>query len=234
MMTNTPRFLIVEDEEAIRAMLHIILTKEGWTDMTSVATYDEARKIVEREPFDFYLLDIMLPDGDGTDLVQPIRTQSDAPIFFLTAKTSDADLLTGFMKGADDYVKKPFHPLELVARIQAQLNRSFHATDRARDVYTFGRCTLHVPSATLSVDSEPVELTGLQFRLLHYFAQHAGHVLSKEQLYEGVWGERYVDDNTIMVHIRKLREKIERDPSRPTTLVTIRRLGYKLNTEHAE
>lgn len=226
----TKRILVVDDEVAIAQMIRIILEKEGWTDITVVHTYRDAEEAIQRENFDLYLLDIMLPDGSGLDLATVAREKSNAPIFFLTALTSDADVLTGFMQGADDYIKKPFNPLELAARVNAQMKR-YVGQNRDNDRIRFGHCLLDTKAAILFVENEEVELTGKQYQLLAFFATHLDQVLSKEQLYEAVWEEEYIDDNTIMVHIRKLREKIERNPSDPQLLVTMRGIGYKLKRE---
>ena len=172
----------------------------------------------------------MLPDGSGLDLATVAREKGNAPIFFLTALTSDADVLTGFMQGADDYIKKPFNPLELAARVNAQMKRYVGQHDGNARI-RFGNCILDTKAALLLVENQEVELTGKQYQLLAFFATHLDQVLSKEQLYEAVWQEEYIDDNTIMVHIRKLREKIEDNPSDPQLLVTMRGIGYKLKRE---
>lgn len=224
------RILVVDDEVAIAQMIRIILEKEGWTNITVVHTYQEAKDAIQRGAFDLYLLDIMLPDGSGLDLATVAREKGNAPIFFLTALTSDADVLTGFMQGADDYIKKPFNPLELAARVNAQMKRYVGQHDGNARI-RFGNCTLDTKAALLLVENQEVELTGKQYQLLAFFATHLDQVLSKEQLYEAVWQEEYIDDNTIMVHIRKLREKIEDNPSDPQLLVTMRGIGYKLKRE---
>ncbi|HEY9582281.1 MAG TPA: response regulator transcription factor, partial [Savagea sp.] len=157
----TKRILVVDDEVAIAQMIRIILEKEGWTDITVVHTYQDAEEAIQRENFDFYLLDIMLPDGSGLDLATVAREKGNAPIFFLTALTSDADVLTGFMQGADDYIKKPFNPLELAARVNAQMKR-YVGQNRDNDRIRFGHCLLDTKAAILFVENEEVELTGKQ------------------------------------------------------------------------
>ncbi|MFJ7951616.1 response regulator transcription factor [Lysinibacillus sp. NPDC096418] len=220
--------LVLEDERAIAEMTEIILRKEGFVNITLCSTVYEAMKVIESEIFHFYLLDIMLPDGNGLDVAKVIRAQSDAPIFFLTAKASDADKLRGFMNGADDYITKPFNPLELVARVKAQLARYMKKMNVQKDVlYSCSRFTFNVDAAELTVDGVKDIIGGRLFHLLKYLCENTGQVLSKEQIYERVWGEYIFDDNTVMVHIRKLREKIEEDPSKPTHIITVRGIGYK-------
>lgn len=221
--------LVVEDERAIADMIDIILRKEGFEDV--VVCYDIASANMQHEQrkFDFYLLDVMLPDGSGLDLAQQVRASNDAPIFFLTAKTSDADKLKGFMSGADDYITKPFNPLELVARIKVHLSRYQKQEQKSKKNYfTCQAFTFDMDAAELTVGEDRDLLSGRLFYLLQYLCENAGQVLSKEQIYDRVWGDPVYDDNTIMVHIRKLREKIEQDPSKPKIIVTVRGIGYKL------
>lgn len=226
------KILVLDDEQAIGDMVDIILRKEGFSDIDVCTTYSEAEILLYKESYDLHILDIMLPDGTGLEFANQIRKQSDAPIFFLTAKTSDADKLRGFMHGADDYITKPFNPMELAARVKVQTARYLSSRNSKRGTYDFGQFQLDIDSATLTVNGEVIPITGKQFHLLHLFCQHPNQIFSKEQLYEQVWGiDSFIDDNTIMVHIRRLREKIEVDASRPTLLITVRGIGYKLQTE---
>lgn len=227
------KILVLDDEQAIGDMVDIILRKEGFSDIDICTTYKEAELLIAKTSYDLHILDIMLPDGTGLELANQIRQQSDAPIFFLTAKTSDADKLRGFMHGADDYITKPFNPMELAARVKVQTTRYLSSsTIHKRNTYNFGQFQLDVDAATLTVNGEFIPITGKQFHMLHLFCQHPNQIFSKEQLYEQIWGiDSFIDDNTIMVHIRRLREKIEVDASRPTLLKTVRGIGYKLQTE---
>lgn len=226
------KILVLEDEQAIGDMVDIILRKEGFFDIDVCTTYYEAETLILKKSYDLYILDIMLPDGTGLELAEQIRKQTDAPIFFLTAKTSDADKLRGFMHGADDYITKPFNPMELAARVKVQTSRYFSSMNKGRVFYDYGLFQLDVDAAELTVNGKNIAIPGKQFHLLRLFCQHPNQVLSKEQLYESVWGlDSFIDDNTIMVHIRRLREKIEVDPSRPTLLKTVRGIGYKLQAE---
>ncbi|OEC01090.1 transcriptional regulator [Lysinibacillus sphaericus] len=220
---------VLEDERAIAEMIEIILRKEGFENITLCTTIEDGKKAIEHNVFDFYLLDIMLPDGSGLDLAEVIRKQSDAPLFFLTAKSSDADKLRGFMNGADDYITKPFNPLELVARVKVQFTRYMKQKNvSGSHVYTCSRFTFDIDAAEITVDGKKELISGRLFYLLKYLCENEGQVLSKEQIYERVWGDFLFDDNTVMVHIRKLREKIERNPGKPTCIITVRGIGYKL------
>jgi len=221
--------LVLEDERAIAEMIEIILRKEGFSNITLCYTIQEAKKKIKMKVFDFYLLDIMLPDGSGLDMSNIIREQSEAPIFFLTAKSSDADKLRGFMNGADDYITKPFNPLELVARVKVQLTRHMKkkVVPETR-LFTCDEFTFDIDAAEITVDGTKEIISGRLFHLLKYLCENVGQVLSKEQIYERVWGDCLFDDNTVMVHIRKLREKIEKNPGKPTYIITVRGIGYKL------
>ncbi|WOV87427.1 response regulator transcription factor [Sporosarcina oncorhynchi] len=224
------KILVVDDEQAIADMVDIILRKDGFSQIDIGASCKEAEYLINNKEYDLYVLDIMLPDGTGLELAKKIRKHSDAPIFFLTAKTSDADILRGFMHGADDYITKPFNPMELAARVKVQITRYLAGNEKKKHEYTYGSIHLDVDAAVLTVQGEKVGLTQKQFQLLEMFCTHPNQVLSKEQLFESVWGYgEIIDDNTIMVHIRKLREKLERNPSQPEYIVTVRGMGYKLN-----
>ncbi|KPN95710.1 response regulator transcription factor [Lysinibacillus sp. ZYM-1] len=221
--------LVLEDERAIAEMIDIILRKEGMTNITLCNTIEEAKSEIYTKTFDFYLLDIMLPDGNGFDVANIIREKSDAPIFYLTAKSSDADKLRGFMNGADDYITKPFSPLELVARVKVQLARYMKKKQVSeKHLFTCSRFTFDIDAAEITVEGVKEIISGRLFHLLKYLCDNPGQVLSKEQIYERVWGDCLFDDNTVMVHIRKLREKIEKNPGKPTCIITVRGIGYKL------
>ncbi|WP_420877789.1 response regulator transcription factor [Psychrobacillus psychrodurans] len=228
------KILVVDDEQAIGDMVDIILRKEGFNQIDVCTSFIAAETLIAQYNYDLFIFDIMLPDGTGLDLAEKVRTKSDAPIFFLTAKASDADKLRGFMYGADDYITKPFNPMELAARVKVQMKRykSPSSAPTCKQVFDFGRFQLDVAAAELTVAGDKMNLAGKLFYLLQLFCEHPGQVLSKEQIYAHVWGEEhFIDDNTIMVHIRKLREKIEVQPGNPKLLLTIRGIGYKLISE---
>ncbi|WP_242142188.1 MULTISPECIES: response regulator transcription factor [unclassified Bacillus cereus group] len=224
--------LLVDDESAILQLLTTILQKEGFSHITTATSAEEALLLVEDHSYDLMILDVMLPGQSGFDICPIIRQKTDCPIFFLTAKTSDLDKVSGFLYGADDYITKPFNPLEVVARIKAQLRRHLKHTPKTiqtSDFYSFGRFQVDKHAAELKVDGSIVECSAQLFQLLLFFCEHPNYVFSKEEIYEKVWGAPAYngDDNTVMVHIRKLREKIELNPSNPQYIKTVRGLGYK-------
>ncbi|PEY30601.1 DNA-binding response regulator [Bacillus cereus] len=223
--------LLVDDETAILQLLTTILQKEGFSHITTATSAEEALLLVKQNHFDLMILDVMLPGQSGFDICPIIRQKTDCPIFFLTAKSSDLDKVSGFLYGADDYITKPFNPLEVVARMKAQLRRHMKQTPQLIKEHTlsFGRVQIDKYAAELQVDGEIVECSAQLFQLLLFFCEHPNYVFSKEEIYEKVWGAPAYngDDNTVMVHIRKLREKIELDPSSPKYIKTIRGLGYK-------
>lgn len=230
MMMEQAAIFVLEDERAIADMIEIILRKEGFEQIMICRNIAEAKEKIQHQKYDFYLLDIMLPDGSGFDIAQALRTNHvEAPIFFLTAKASDADKLHGFMHGADDYITKPFNPLELVARIKVQLGRYLKQRPvKSTGYYEFKGFTFDADAAELIIAGQRELISGRLFHLLKYLCDNEGQVLSKEQIYNQVWGDLLYDDNTIMVHMRKLREKIEVNPSKPQHIITVRGIGYKL------
>lgn len=232
-MESQATILIVDDEKAIRDMLELMLKKEGFAHVFTASTAKEALTQVEQNPFDIIILDVMLPDGNGFELCPKIRERSDAYILFLTARVSDLDVLTGFATGADDYVTKPFNPLEVAARIKAYLRRN-HTKPKQETIlnvnrYDFGRFIIDENAGELIVDGKVVPCPTQVYLLLLYLCKHPNTVFSKADLLDAVWGfDHYVDENTVSVHIRRIRERIEEDPSKPKYLLTVRGLGYKL------
>lgn len=225
--------LIVDDEKAIVKMLEMMLKKEGFQNIYTAHTGKDALSIIENKKIDIIILDVMLPDGSGFDLCPKIRQLTDAYILFLTAKVSDLDVLTGFATGGDDYVTKPFNPLEIAARIKAYIRRTANNRGNVHEVsdnrYDYGRFILDEQAGELLVNGEVVACPTQVFRLLLFFCKYPNIVHSKEKLLDAVWGHDYfVDDNTVSVHIRRIRERIEEDPSQPKLLLTVRGLGYKL------
>lgn len=230
-METEARILLVDDEEAILRMLETVMNKEGFRHVDTCTRAEQALRLVEERSYDLLILDVMLPDQNGFDLCAAIRQRTKAPIFFLTAKGTDFDKLSGFAFGADDYITKPFHPLEVVARMKAHLRRTFRIPANAEEkVYDFGRFQVNVEAAELIVDGKQVDCPAQVFQLLVFFCQHPNRVFTKEQIYDHVWKDEYgvFDENTVMVHIYKLRQRIEENPAQPKHLVTIRGLGYKL------
>lgn len=230
---ETASILIVDDENAIVKMLELMLKKEGFQKIFIAHTAHDALSVIEKQKIDIIILDIMLPDGSGFDLCPKIRQISSAYIIFLTAKVSDLDVLTGFATGGDDYVTKPFNPLEIGARIKAYLRRkssgAVELTNFHTKRYDFGRFIVDEGAGELIVNDEVIACPTQVFLLLLYFCKHPNMVHSKAKLLDAVWGfDHFVDENTVSVHIRRIRERIEKDPSHPEFLLTVRGLGYKL------
>ena len=230
---GTARILIVDDEKAIVKMLEMMLQKEGFQHLYKAYTAKDALHIVENNQIDIIILDVMLPDGNGFELCPKIRQLSNAYILFLTARVSDLDVLTGFAIGGDDYVTKPFNPLEIAARIKAYLRRKPNEVKQnsltEKGQYDFGRFRVDEKAGELLVNGKLIPCPTQVYLLLLYFCKHPNIVLSKSALLEAVWGyDHSGDDNTVSVHIRRIRERIEEDPSHPKHLITVRGLGYKL------
>lgn len=223
------RLLIVDDEKAIIHMLEKILRRESFKYIDTAGTAEDALALCKSKRYDLILLDVMLPNRSGFEICPLIRETTDAPIFFLTARSTDLDKLSGFALGADDYITKPFNPLEVVARIKAHLRRhTAQTTYTAQTSYQHGNIHVNSLSGEVQVNGEMVDLPAQVYQLLLFFCEHPNQLFSKSQLYEQVWGEEFLgEDNTVMVHIRKLREKVEKNPSKPCHIITVRGLGYK-------
>ncbi|WP_195267350.1 response regulator transcription factor [Eubacterium sp. 1001713B170207_170306_E7] len=219
------RILIVEDERDIVKHLRVLLEEEGFS-VTGAATRAEAQDALERQPFDLILLDLMLPDGSGYALCTEIRRREDTPLIFLTAMDDEASIVTGFDLGADDYITKPFKPMELVSRVKNSLRRS----GRAQSVFQLGGLSVDTAGAAVRRDGQEVVLSALEYRLLLTLLNHRGEVLSRSRLLQEIWDASgdFVNDNTLTVYIKRLREKIEADPADPQIIKTVRGLGYKV------
>ena len=223
------QLLIVDDEKAILHMLKTILKKEEFNYIDTACTAEDAMSLCQTKRYDLILLDVMLPNRSGFEICPLIRETTNAPIFFLTARSTDLDKLSGFALGADDYITKPFNPLEVVARIKAHLRRQTGKISHTpQTFYQYGQVYINTLSGEVTVKGRVVELPAQVYQLLLFFCKHPNQLFSKGQIYEKVWGEEFLgEDNTVMVHIRKLREKIEDNPSKPCHLITVRGLGYK-------
>ncbi|PYI57258.1 response regulator transcription factor [Paenibacillus flagellatus] len=230
---NEAAILLVDDEQAILQLLETVLRKEGFRSVDKAGTAEAALAACRSKAYDLIVLDVMLPDMSGVEACSMIRRLSEAPILFLSARATDLDKLTGFAVGGDDYVTKPFNPLEVVARIRSLLRRTLRVGAAAGatglPVHDFGRFQVYEASAELWVEGVQVACPSLVFQLLLFLCRHPNRIFTKSELYERVWGESSIcDDNTVMVHIRKIRERIEADPGQPEYLLNVRGLGYKL------
>jgi two-component system response regulator RegX3 len=224
------RVLIVEDEESFADPLAFLLRKEGFT--TAVAeTGQDALEEFDRNGADIVLLDLMLPGMSGTDVCKALRSRSAVPVIMVTARDSEIDKVVGLELGADDYVTKPYSARELIARVRAVLRRGGEngtEADGTPGVLEAGPVRMDVERHVVSVNSTEVALPLKEFDLLEYLLRNVGRVLTRGQLIDRVWGADYVGDTkTLDVHVKRLRSKIEADPSAPRHLVTVRGLGYK-------
>lgn len=232
------RILVVDDEKPIADILQFNLKKEGY-DVYCAYDGNEALKMVEEIMPDLILLDIMLPQRDGMEVCREVRKKYEMPIIMLTAKDSEIDKVLGLELGADDYVTKPFSTRELIARVKANLRRHQTNLNQQEENETneieLGSLTIHPDAYIVSKRGEMIELTHREFELLHYLAQHIGQVMTREHLLQTVWGYDYFGDvRTVDVTVRRLREKIEDNPSHPTWIVTRRGVGYYLRNPEQE
>ena len=230
------RILIVEDEESYREPLVYQLTREGY-DVSAAATGEEGLELFTKGGIDFVLLDLMLPGIDGTALCRRIREQSRVPIIMLTAKSAEIDKVVGLEIGADDYVTKPYSFRELLARIRAVMRRNQQSqnTDSGANggddlPLVCGDISMQVGQHQVTVRGENVFFPLKEFELLEYLLQNKGRVMTRHQLIDRIWGSDYVGDTkTLDVHVKRVRAKIEEDPSHPKYLTTVRGLGYKID-----
>lgn len=222
------RILVVDDEKLIVKGLRFSLEQDG---MEVDCAYDgqEAIDLVKQGEYDLVLLDVMLPVFDGFEVCQQIREFSDVPIIMITAKSDDMDKILGLDMGADDYISKPFRVRELISRIKSVLRR-YRRGEGSKAAVSLGPVRVNVGEVKVWKNGEEVILTALEYRLLLTFLNHPGQTLIRGQLLEGIWDVAgdFVNDNTLTVYIKRLREKIEEDPQNPVMLRTIRGLGYKL------
>ena len=226
--------LIVEDERDIADLVKYHLEKAGLT-ARSVGNGKQALDLVVRDHPDLIVLDLMLPGLDGLEVCRRLRGSAvtrGIPIIMLTARTEEVDRILGLEMGADDYVPKPFSPRELVARVKAVLRRTTAPVEPSEAPVTAGDLRLDPTRHEVTKRGQPVFLSAMEFRLLEFFLRHRGRVYSRTQLLDQVWGQdRFVEPPTVDVHIRRLREKVEDDPQRPTLILTVRGLGYKCREE---
>ncbi|MFJ7639724.1 response regulator YycF [Peribacillus sp. NPDC097264] len=232
------KILVVDDEKPIADILQFNLKKEGY-DVSCAYDGNEALKMVEELQPDLILLDIMLPQRDGMEVCREVRKKYETPIIMLTAKDSEIDKVLGLELGADDYVTKPFSTREIIARVKANLRRqqAVPVPDQENEPkeITIGNLTIHPDAYVVSKRGETIELTHREFELLHYLAKHIGQVMTREHLLQTVWGYDYFGDvRTVDVTVRRLREKIEDNPSHPGWIVTRRGVGYYLRNPEQE
>ena len=226
------KILVCDDDKEIVEAIDIYLTKEGYEVLKA---YDgqEALKVLNANDVDLLVIDVMMPRLDGIRATLKIREENNIPIIILSAKSEDADKILGLNVGADDYVTKPFNPLELVARVKSQLRRFTQLGSTAKEnnaaVYTTGGLSINDDLKEVTVDGEPVKLTPIEYNILLLLVRNQGKVFSIEQIYENIWNEDAIGaDNTVAVHIRHIREKIEINPKDPRYLKVVWGVGYKV------
>jgi DNA-binding response OmpR family regulator len=226
-MLDVTTVLVVDDEPIVREVVVSYLRRDGFATLEA-GNGDEARWLLERRDPSLVVLDVMLPGMDGLELCRWIRSRSELPVIMLTARGEESDRIVGLELGADDYVTKPFSPRELAARVRAVLRRSDGRADAQRERIAFGAVTLDPQTRDVTKDGRPVVLTAKEFDLLSFLASHPRRVFSREQLMDRLWGySAAVDTGTVTVHVRRLREKVETDPSRPQHLETVWGVGYR-------
>ena len=227
------KIMLVDDEPELQRMVRDFLIKEGFKNVVIAGNCKDARAVYDREEPRLILLDVMLPDGNGFDLLKELHKESEVPVIFLSARDEDEDRLHGLGLGADDYITKPFLAKELLLRVKAVLKRVYRVKDRdtEKEVIILGDCQVNLGSGVVRREQSETEatLTAKEYAIIEKLAANRGRIVTIDALCEAVWQEgNYGYENTLIVHIRRLREKIEADPSHPKYLLTVRGLGYKL------
>lgn len=225
--------LVVDDEKEIRDLINIYLKNEGYTILVAADGF-EAIRIINNQKVDLVVLDIMMPKLDGIQTCIKIREDFNFPVIMLSAKNQDMDKILGLSSGADDYLSKPFNPMELIARIKSQLRRyntySSASTISNDDVIEIDDLVINKSSHEVMLQDNPIKFTPIEFKILELLARNRGIVFSISKIYESVWNDTsYASDNTVMVHIRKIREKTELDPRNPKYIKTVWGVGYKID-----
>ena len=220
------RLLLVDDEPELLDMVVSILREDGYENIRTAGTVEEALREAGESAPKLAILDVMLPDGDGFGLMEKLREKGDYPVLFLTARGEDEDKFRGFGLGADDYIVKPFLPKELLFRVAAILRRSYKEED---PLVKLSGCKIDLERAEVIKEGERIPLTAKEYELLSALYRNAGRIVTIDALCEAAWGDNpYGYENSLMAHIRRIREKIETNPSKPVSLVTVKGLGYRL------
>ena len=225
--------LIVEDDKEIREGVEIYLRSQGY-EVFRAADGVEGLKVLEREEIHLAIVDIMMPRMDGIQMTMKLREKYDFPVIMLSAKSEEVDKITGLNLGADDYVTKPFTPMELMARVNSQLRRYRKFMEKLEvkeNVHVIGGLEINEETVEATVDGKPVKLTPIEYKILLLLAKNPGRVFSAEEIYERVWQEKAVGTDTVMVHVRNIREKIELDPKNPKYLKVVWGVGYKIEKQ---
>ena len=228
--------LVVEDDKEIREGVEIYLKSQGY-EVFQAADGVEGLEVIEKEDIHLAIVDIMMPRMDGISMVVKLREKYDFPVIFLSAKSEEVDKIMGLNMRADDYVTKPFTPMELLARVNSQLRRYRRFMEKLGDkeensrIHTIGGLEINEDNVEVTVDGEPVKMTPIEYKILLLLMKNPGRVFSAEEIYERVWNERAINTDTIMVHVRNIREKIEVNPREPKYLKVVWGVGYKIEKQ---
>jgi DNA-binding response OmpR family regulator len=233
---NLYNVLIVEDEKEICDGIEIYLKNQGY-NVFKASNGVEGLEIIERENLHLAIVDIMMPKMDGTTMVMKLREKYEFPVIMLTAKSEEMDKIMGLNIGADDYVTKPFNPMELLARVNSQLRRYskylriVNNLEEKENNFSIGGLELNIDTKEVTLDGEEVKLTPIEFKILELLMKNSGKVFSAEVIYEQVWNEQAINTDTVMVHVRNIREKIEIDRKNPKYLKVVWGVGYKIEKQ---
>ena len=225
--------LVVEDDKEIREGVEIYLKSQGY-EVFQAADGIEGLEVIEKEEIHLAIVDIMMPRMDGIRMTMKLREKYDFPVIMLSAKSEEVDKIMGLNIGADDYVTKPFTPMELMARVNSQLRRYRRFMEKLEvreNVHVIGGLEINEDTVEVSIDGKPVKLTPIEYKILLLLAKNPGRVFSAEEIYERVWQEKAINTDTIMVHVRNIREKIELDPKNPKYLKVVWGVGYKIEKQ---
>lgn len=225
------RILLVDDNRELCTMVLELMKKAGFSNIKAVYNVSQAREELTKDEVKLWILDVNLPDGSGFSFMEELRKRSAAPVLFLSARDEDEDRLLGLGLGADDYMTKPFLMKELILRVSAILRRTYHYQEKKEgtDKLILGNCQVDFKSTVAQKDGAETALTAKELLLLKKLAENRGNIVTFDTLCETIWGDSYYGyENTLMVHMRRLREKVEEDPSHPRYLLTVRGLGYKM------
>lgn len=230
---ETNNILIVEDDKEIREGVQIYLQSQGYK-VFQAADGIEGLEIIDKEDIHLAIVDIMMPRMDGIRMTMKLREKHDFPVIMLSAKSEEVDKITGLNIGADDYVTKPFTPMELMARVNSQLRRYRKFLEKLtpqENVHVIGGLEINEDAVEVTMDGKPVKLTPIEYKILLLLAKNPGRVFSSEEIYERVWQEKAINTDTIMVHVRNIREKIEINPREPKYLKVVWGVGYKIEKQ---
>ena len=230
---ETNNILIVEDDKEIREGVQIYLQSQGYK-VFQAADGIEGLEIIDREDIHLAIVDIMMPRMDGIRMTMKLREKHDFPVIMLSAKSEEVDKITGLNIGADDYVTKPLTPMEPTARVNSQLRRYRKFLEKLtpqENVHVIGGLEINEDAVEVTMDGKPVKLTPIEYKILLLLAKNPGRVFSSEEIYERVWQEKAINTDTIMVHVRNIREKIELDPKNPKYLKVVWGVGYKIEKQ---